>query len=150
MTFSKLAFLALIMLAAAAASSAQQKFPMQPGEWEATTSIPGPNGKPAVLLYCLNDDTWDKALIHNPACTTQNLVLNGGGATYVMDCQHGTIETKGRVTITFDGRKHMVTKDSIDTITNGQTSNKAYSVDYRWKGPTCDPNADMNLKFKPR
>jgi len=22
--------------------------------------------------------------------------------------------------------------------------------DYRWKGPTCDPNADMNLKFKQR
>jgi hypothetical protein len=42
----------------------------------------------------------------------------------------------------------MITKDSIDTITNGQTTNKAYSVDYRWKGPTCNPNTDMNLKFK--
>jgi hypothetical protein len=66
----------------------------------------------------------------------------------MMDCQHGSIQSKGTVTITFDGKQHMITKDSIDTITNGQTANKVYSVDYRWNGPTCNPSTDMNLKFK--
>jgi hypothetical protein len=129
-------------------SSAQQKFPMQSGEWAATLSVAAPNGKAPVLLYCLNDETWDKALIHNPACSTQKLAITSSGASYVMDCQHGSVEIKGTVSIAFDGRQHMVTKNSIDTITNGQTAHKEYSADYRWKGPTCDPNADMNLKFK--
>jgi len=148
MTFLKLAPLGVIVLMATAVASAQQKFPLQSGEWQATVSVPGPNGKPSVLLYCLNDETWDTALIHNPACSTQKLNITSGGASYVMDCQHGSVQTRGTVTITFDGKQHMITKDSIDTITNGQTANKVYSVDYRWNGPTCNPSTDMNLKFK--
>ncbi len=147
MTFPKLAAVGAIALMATAVSSAQQKFPMQSGEWAVTLTVAAPNGKPAVLLYCLNDETWDKALIHNPACSTQKLSITSSGASYVMDCQHGSVETKGSVSIAFDGKQHMVTKDSIDTITNGQTAHKEYSADYRWKGPSCDPNADMNLKF---
>jgi hypothetical protein len=132
----------------AAVLPAQQKFPMQSGEWTATLSVAAPNGKPTVLLYCLTDETWDRALIHNPSCSTQNLTITSSGASFVTDCQHGTVASKAAVSITFDGKQHMVTKDSVDTTINGQTTNKSYSADYRWKGPSCDPNADMNLKFK--
>ena len=134
-------------LIATAACSAQQKFPLQSGEWQATLSASGPNAAPTVLLYCLNDDTWDRALIHNPSCTTQQLNITSSGASFVTDCQHGPIRSKASVTITFDGKQHMTTKDSVASTSNGQTTNTVYSVDYRWKGPTCDPNADMNLKF---
>ena len=134
-------------LIAVAACWAQQKFPMQPGEWQATVSASGPNVTPRVLLYCLNDDTWDRALIHNPSCSTQQLNITASGASFLTDCQHGSIRSKASVTIVFDGKQHMITKDSVDTTSNGQTTNAVYSVDYRWKGPTCDPNADMNLKF---
>jgi len=136
--------LCLIAVMAPGACPAQQKFPLQPGEWQATVSASGPSAKPKVLLYCLNDETWDKALIHNPSCSTQQLNITSSGANYVMDCQHGSLRSKGSVTIAFDGNQHMTTKDSIDTITNGQTTNAVYSVDYRWKSPTCS-SSDVNL-----
>ena len=148
MIFLKWVTLCAIACMTTAVSSAQQKFPMQSGEWTATLSVAAPNGKPTVLLYCLNDETWDKALLHNPACSTQKLAITSSGASYEMDCQHGSVESKGAVSIAFDGKQHMVTKDSVDTITNGQTTHNEYSAYYRWKGPACDPNADMNLKFK--
>ena len=140
--------LGAIVCMAADVSSAQQKFPMQSGEWTATLSVIAPNGKPSVLLYCLTDETWDRALIHNPSCTTENLTITSSGESFVVNCQNVAVESKATVSIAFDGRQHMVTKDSVDTTANGRTTNKSHSADYRWKGPTCDPNADMNLKFK--
>src|ERR1700689_5210729 len=147
MTFLKWVPLSAMLCMTTAVLPAQQKFPMQSGEWTATLSVAAPNGKPTVLLYCLTDETWDRALIHNPSCSTQQLNITSSGASFVTDCQHGTIRSKASVTITFDGMQHMTTKDSVGTTTSGQTTNTVYSVDYRWKGPTCDPNGDMNLKF---
>jgi hypothetical protein len=147
-TLLKVVVLCAIACTTTAVSSAQQKFPMQQGEWSATLPGTTPNSKPTVLLYCLTDETWDKAMIHNPSCSTQNLVITSSGASFVEDCHHGAVENKATVSITFDGKQHMLTKDSVDTTSNGQTTNRAYTVDYRWKGPTCNADADLNLKFK--
>ena len=148
MTLFKCGAMCAIVCITTAVSLAQQKFPMQQGEWSATLPGNAPNSKPTVLLYCLTDETWDKTLVHNASCSTQNLVITASGASFVEDCHHGAIENKATVSIAFDGKQHMVTKDSVDTTMNGQTTHRDYSVDYRWKGPTCNPDADLNLKFK--
>ena len=57
-------------------------------------------------------------------------------------------QMKGNVKLTFDGMTHMIGSSSLDTTTNGKTTHMDSTSDYRWKGPTCNPSADMNLKFK--
>src|SRR5271163_2015904 len=101
-TLLKCVALCTIACMAIAVSSAQQKFPMQSGEWSATLSAGATNGTPTVLLYCLTDETWDKALIHNPSCSTQNLSITSSGASFVVNCQHGTVASKATVSIAFD------------------------------------------------
>jgi hypothetical protein len=66
-----------------------------------------------------------------------------------MDCTTKSFQLKGKVNVGFDGLTHMISKTSIDTTANGTTTHADSQVDYRWKGPACDPNADMNLKIRP-
>ena len=147
MTFPKLAAVGAIALMATAVSSAQQKFPMQSGEWAVTLTVAAPNGKPAVLLYCLNDETWDKALIHNPACSTQKLSITSSGASYVMDCQHGSSRQRAPLVLPLTESSTWSPRIPSTPSPTVKPPIEEYSADYRWKGPSCDPNADMNLKF---
>jgi len=147
MAFLKWALLGVILLMATAVSSAQQKFPLQSGEWEATTPGSTPNQPSMVLPYCLNDELWTKALTQNPSCTITQLNASLTGASYLMDCPMKAFQMKGRIDISFDGMTHMVGKGSFDITVNGKTTHSDSQTDYRWKGPTCDPNTDLNLKF---
>ena len=148
MTFCKWALLGVIVLAATAVSSAQQKFPLRPGEWVVSTASTTPNQAPVVLSYCMNDELWTKALTKNPACSITNFSVTLTGASYNMSCSMKSFQMKGKVNIIFDGMTHMVGKGSFDmmTIKTGATHSDS-QTDYRWKGPTCDPNTDVNLKF---
>jgi hypothetical protein len=148
-TFFKWAFLGLIVLMATAVSSAQTKFPLHSGEWTVTTPDPTSSSKaPYVMLYCLNDELWTKALTQNPACSITQFSVSSAGASYLMDCPMKAFQMKGNVKLTFDGMTHMIGSSSLDTTTNGKTTHMDSTSDYRWKGPTCNPSADMNLKFK--
>ena len=144
MTLLKLAALGAFALISTTAS-AQQKFPLRSGEWEATIPDPtGPNKAPIVMLYCLNDELWTKAL-SNPSCQLQQFNLTSSGASYNLDCTMRSIQMKGSVKVSFDGMTHLISTGSFDTIANGKTTHMDSKADYRWKGPTCNPSADMNL-----
>jgi hypothetical protein len=148
MTFLKCAAVCLIALMATTVLSAQQNFPLRSGEWDATVPNPEASKPPMHLLYCLNNETWDRALVHNPTCSIQQLSISLTGLSYSMDCPTKSFQLKGKVNVSFDGLTHMISKTSIDTIVNGKTTHADSQVDYRWKAAACDPNADMNLKFK--
>jgi len=145
MTGLKWGALAVMAIMAVAVCSAQQKFPLRSGEWEATMSAAGPQAPPLVLRYCLNDALWEKALTQNPSCHIQMLNLSSRGASYTMDCNAQVYQMKGKVDMTFDGIEHMTAKGSIDMTMNGKTTHSVSAVDYRYKGATCSPN-DLNLK----
>jgi len=148
MTFPKSALLGVVVLLAAPACSAQQKFPLRSGEWTATTPDPtGPNKTPYVMLFCLNDEMWTKALTQNPSCTISQFNITSGGGSYSLDCPAKSFQMKGSVKLTFDGMTHMISNGSFDSTVNGKTTHMDSTSDYRWKGPTCNPDADMNLKF---
>jgi hypothetical protein len=148
MTLLKAAPLGGLILAATAIASAQQNFPLRSGEWESTTSSGIPNQSPVVLPYCLNDELWTKALTQNPTCAVQRLTVSLTGISYNVDCSSKAFQMKGRVDMSFDGMTHMVGKGSFEMTMNGKTNQIVSQSDYRWKGPTCDPSKDMNLKFK--
>ena len=148
MMFLKVAALGACALIASAVVSAQQKFPLRSGEW--TLSMPDPmgqGGKPFSMLLCMNDETWAKAISgRNPTCTTTQLNINLGGGSYQLSCDGKTFQMKGSVKLTFDGLTHIHSVGSIDTTAQGTTTHMDTISDYRWKGPACDPNADINLK----
>jgi hypothetical protein len=147
MTYLKLAALCLIAFMTAAACLAQQKFPLRSGEW--TASIPDaahPGGPPMTMLYCMNDETWTKALNHNPSCSISQLNLTSSGGSYSVSCAGNGMQMKGDFKMTFDGMTHMTTSGSMDITYNGQTHRSQATVDFHWKGPTCNPNVDMNLR----
>jgi Protein of unknown function (DUF3617) len=145
----KLAFLGVIVLMATAVTSAQQKFPLRSGEWSSTTPDPThPASQPMTLLFCMNDETWTKALNGNSTCSMQQLSISPLGATYSLSCPAKAYQMKGNFKITFDGMTHMTSSGSMDMTVNGKTMHTDSTSDFHWKGPTCDPNADMNLKFK--
>lgn len=147
MAFFKSAALYSIVFSATALCSAQQHFPLTPGEWTATTSDPvRPGGQPMIMLFCMNDEQWMKALAHNTACTFSNINLSASGGSYSLDCPAKTMQMKGTVKMTFDGMTHMISNGSMDITFNGNTMHKDSTVDFRWKGPTCDPAVDLNLK----
>jgi hypothetical protein len=148
MTLLKVDTIGVILLAATAVASAQTKFPMHAGEWETTTPSTLPNQPPMVLPYCLNDELWTKALTQNPACSIQRLSVTSTGASYFIDCPMKGFQMKGPVDIKFDGMTHMVGKGSFDMVIDGKASHMDSQTDYRWKGPTCNPDKDVNLKFK--
>jgi hypothetical protein len=132
-------------LMATAVCSAQQKFPLRSGEWEATAPAVSPGDTPTKMLYCLNDELWQKALTENPSCSIQQFNVTSSGASYFMDCKTSSFQMKGKVVMTFDGMLHIIAKAALDATVNGTATHTASTVDYRWKGATCSPN-DMNLK----
>jgi hypothetical protein len=147
MIFLKLAALGACVLMASAVVSAQQKFPLRSGEW--TISMPDPTGsdKPFSMLLCMNDETWTKAISgRNPTCTVAQLNIGLTGGSYQLSCEGKTFQMKGSVKLTFDGLTHIHSVGSINTTAQGATTHMETISDYRWKGPVCDPNADINLK----
>jgi hypothetical protein len=147
MIFLRNAALGAIALMATAGLSAQQKFPLHSGEWETTTPSSIANQPPTVLRYCLNDELWTKALTKLTSCSVTDLAVTPIGASYDLDCPMKTVQMKGKVVMRFDGMSHMTAKGSFDMTMNGKVSHSESQTDYRWKGPTCNPNTDMNLKF---
>ena len=146
MTFLKSAVLAVIVLMATAVSSAQQKFPLRSGEWTATTPNPmHSGGPPMTMLLCMNDEAWTKAL-SNRTCSLQDLNITSSGGSYSMACGTGSFQMKGSFKLTFDGMTHFVSSGFIDSTMNGKTSHMDSSTDFRWKGPTCNPDVDQNLR----
>lgn len=141
MAFGVLAFMATSIC------SAQQKFPLRSGEWAATTPSPTAGQEPTVLLYCLNDEMWTRALTQDTHCTVTQLSVTSSGATYHMDCQLKVFEMKGNVEMRFDGMDHMTAKASIDMTLNGKTTSSVTNSDYRWKNASCSPN-DLNMRPK--
>jgi hypothetical protein len=132
---------------ATAVSSAQEKFPLRPGEWQVTSPSVVPNQPPIVQLYCLNDALWSKTLVKNHFCTITNYALWSGGASYNLSCSMKTFQMKGKVLITFDGMTHMIGQGSftMDTVKSGVSQSNS-QTDYRWMSATCNPNTDLNLK----
>jgi hypothetical protein len=147
MAFLKWTALCLILVSATAICSAQQHFPLRSGEWTATTPDPtGANKTPYVMLFCMNDELWVKALTQNPSCTISQLNLTAGGGSYTLDCPMKTMQMKGIVKMTFDGMTHLVSNASFDMTANGKTNHMESSSDFHWKGPACDPAVDVNLR----
>ena len=147
MAFLKWAAFNVMVLMVSAFCSAQQKFPLRSGEWAATIASTTAGEEPTVLLYCLNDELWTKALTQDPLCTVTQLSVTSSGATYHMDCQMKVMQMKGKVEMSFDGMEHMTTKGFIDLTLNGKTTSSVTQADYRWKGASCSPS-DMNLRLK--
>jgi hypothetical protein len=147
MTFPKFATLALFALMTTAAASAQQHFPLRSGEWTATTPNPAdPSGKPMTMLFCMNDDTWTKALTGNPTCTMKQFNMTPTGGTYSLVCNGKNMQMSGDFKVVFDGMTHMTSSGSFSMSFNGNTTQLKSTSDFRWKGPTCDANADLNLQ----
>ncbi|MGA2653743.1 MAG: DUF3617 family protein [Terracidiphilus sp.] len=148
MTFPKFATLALFAFMITASASAQQHFPLRSGEW--TLSMPDPmgqGGKPFSMLLCMNDETWAKALSgRNPTCTVAQLNIGLTGGSYQLSCAGKSFQMKGSVKLSFDGPTHIHSVGSIDTTAGGTTTHMDTISDYNWKGPVCDPNADINLR----
>jgi len=147
MTFPKLAALSACALVSSTVGSAQQKFPLRSGEW--TLSMPDPmgqGGKPFSMLLCMNDETWAKAISgRNPTCTVTQLSIGLTGGSYQLSCDGKTFQMKGSVKLTFDGLSHIRSVGSIDTTARSTTTHMDTISDYNWKGPVCNPNADVNL-----
>ena len=147
MTFFKMTGLVAVVLMATSFCSAQQKFPLRSGEWEATVPAINAQDTATVLLYCLNDELWLKAFTQMPSCTIQNFNMTSKGASYTLDCNMSTYRMNGKVQMTFDGMEHMTANGSIDMTMNGKTTHSTSITDYRWKNSTCSPN-DLNLKVR--
>jgi hypothetical protein len=147
MTSFKWLVLCVAAILASVACPAQQKFPLRPGEWTATISDPtNPGGQPTTMLYCMNDQTWAKALNGNPSCTLRAVNINSGGGSYSMACNGRAFQMTGRFKLTFDGTTHMISTGTIEMTMSGKTTQKDSKSDFRWKGPVCNPNVDMNLR----
>ncbi len=145
MRFLRFVSVSAIALAAVQTVSAQNKFPLRPGEWEAKMSVPGDQGPPVTTLFCLNDALWEKALTQNPICTIRQLSITAGGAHYTMDCETTAFQMKANVDLVFDGMEHMTANGKVDITMSGKTSTSSTQVDYRWKGSACSAN-DANLR----
>lgn len=122
--------------------NAQQKFPLHQGEWEVSIPI---GASPVVLRVCLNDELWTKALTQNPSCSIEDLNVTGKAVTYAVDCPSPTVEMKGKVEMTFDGKEHMIARSNVQISRSGQISNATQTIDYRWKAAVCSPD-DLNIK----
>jgi hypothetical protein len=147
MRFLKYVACGVTALAAIQVCSAQNKFPLRSGEWEAKMSVPGSPSSSVSMLYCLNDALWEKALTQDPQCSIQHLAITSSGGSYAIDCEMKVFQMKGKVDMTFDRMEHMIAKGQIDITMNGKTTSSTSVADYRWKGATCSPN-DANLKTK--
>ena len=139
--------LCILAFLAAAHCTAQQKFPLRSGEWEAKMSAENMPDSSMTMKYCLNDELWTKSLTQNPSCKINQLNITSSGATYTMDCPMKSVQMTGKVAMTFDGMEHMTAKGLIDTTVNGKTTSSVTHVDYRWKAAACSPD-DANLRHK--
>ena len=140
------AIFALIVTAAATSNSAQQKFPLRSGEWTATMKL-DPSLPPSTILYCLNDDLWNKSLTQNGTCTVTQLSLTSSGMSYISNCTMSGAQIKSTVQMTFDGMQHMTSSAVTDLTMGGKTTKSSMTIDYRWKGSACTPS-DKNLEKK--
>jgi hypothetical protein len=147
MTFLKFVTFGVMAVVAIQVCSAQSKFPLRSGEWEADLSVPGSPSSSVTMLYCLNDTLWQKALTQDPLCSVQQLAITSGGGSYSLDCESKSFQMKGKVNMVFDGLEHMTAKGQIDITMGGKTTSSTSVAEYHWKGATCSPN-DANLKPK--
>ncbi len=147
MTFLKYVTLGVMAVVAIQVCSAQSKFPLRSGEWEADLSVPGSPGSSMTMLYCLNDALWQKALTQDPLCSVQQLMITSSGGSYSLDCESKSFQMKGKVNLVFDGLEHMTAKGQIDITMSGKTTSSTSVAEYHWKGATCSPD-DANLKQK--
>ena len=122
MAFLKYVALGLMALVAIQICSAQNKFPLRSGEWEAELSVPGSQSSSVTMLYCLNDALWEKALTQDPECSIQQLAITSSGGSYTMDCDMKAFQMKGKVDLIFDGLEHMTAKGQVDITMNGKTT----------------------------
>jgi hypothetical protein len=120
-----------------------QHFPLRDGEW-VYTSAEMPDQP---MLFCINDELFQKGLNQNPDCKIRNLTMTSGGASYSLDCPLKSFQMTGTVTLTFDGQEHMLGKADINATVNGKTTTSHSTGEYRWKSSQCSPN-DMNLQGK--
>jgi hypothetical protein len=134
------------VMAAAKNTTAQQKFPLRPGEWTATMKL-DPSLPPSTILYCLNDDLWNKSLTQNGTCTVTQLSQTSSGMSYVSNCTMSGAQIKSTVQMTFDGMQHMTSTGATELTMGGKTTKSSVNIDYRWKGATCTPS-DKNLGKK--
>jgi hypothetical protein len=147
MTYLKYVTLGVMAVVAIQVCSAQSKFPLRSGEWQAEMSVPGTPGSSVTMLYCLNDALWQKALTQDPLCSIQQLAITSSGGSYSLVCEMKSFQMKGKVDLVFDGLEHMTAKSQVDITMAGKTTSSASVAEYRWKGTTCSPN-DANLKAK--
>jgi hypothetical protein len=147
MIFPKWLTMGLCALMTTAAVSAQQHFPLRPGEWTSSTSDPAnPTGKPVTMLMCMNDETWAKALAANPTCSIKQFNMTSAGGTYSLACSGKSMQMTGDFKVVFDGMTHMTSSGTMTISFSGKANQMTSTSDFRWKGPTCDPNADINLR----
>ena len=147
MTFLKYVTLGVMAVVAIQVCSAQSKFPLRSGEWQAEMSVPGTPNSSVTMLYCLNDALWQKALTQDPLCSIQQLAITSSGGSYSLVCDMKSFQMKGKVDMFFDGLEHMTAKSQVDITMAGKTTSSASVAEYHWKGATCSPN-DANLKAK--
>jgi Protein of unknown function (DUF3617) len=147
MTFLKYVALGVMAVVAIQVCSAQSKFPLRSGEWQADLSVPGSPGSSMTMLYCLNDALWQKALTQDPLCSVQQLAITSSGGSYSLDCESKSFQMKGKVNMVFDGLEHMTAKGQIDITMSGKTTSSTSVAEYHWKGAACSPD-DANLKPK--
>ena len=147
MTFLKYVALGVMAVVAIQVCSAQSKFPLRSGEWEADLSVPGSPSSSVTMLYCLNDALWQKALTQDPLCSVQQLAITSSGGSYSLNCESKSFQMKGKVNMVCDGLEHMTAKGQIDITMSGKTTSSTSVAEYHWKGATCSPN-DANLKTK--
>ena len=147
MNFPRWTALCGLMLLASGMCTAQQRFPLRAGEWEAKMSADNTPASSITMKYCLNDDLWAKAMSQNPSCTVQQLQVTPSGASYTLDCPAKAFQMKGKVEMTFDGMEHMTAKGAFDITVSGKTTSSVSHVDYRWKAAACSPD-DANLKHR--
>ena len=110
----------------------REKFPLKPGEWEASYKGSGPMARRIKEYFCLKDETWADLLTRvDDGCST-HLSTSGSGLVATEECKvvkgfnmqiaagTSTIttnqdETTGRIEIIFDGMVHMTGNGSFDT-----------------------------------
>jgi hypothetical protein len=136
---------ATALLVPASTGWAQQKFPLRQGEWTATMPDPSSPSKPMTLNFCLNDQTWTRALNQNPICAISNLQISATGLSYNLTCSGKGMQMSGTGSFKFDGMEHMTSTAATTFTVNGKPTTMNTTADYRWKQTECSPN-DMNMR----
>lgn len=136
----------VFLIGATAASAADPGFPLRPGEWTTTTKT-AQSAEPMVMLFCLNNETWIKAMTQNGACTMQQTASSSKGMSISLDCPNKAFQMKGTVDMSYDGMEHMVAKAKLAMTIDGKTTMSEATTDYRWKAAACS-SEDMNMKKK--